>query len=92
MDFFGFKRRRQRAELIEKLFELAAMFQEEYDEARDAFNDLASEVTAREDYEERDSSGDNDWDDELEELANRSYAAMTKLELIQGRLEALEAE
>lgn len=35
--------------------------------------------------------GDNDWDQQLEEFAARSYAAMIKLELIQERIEALEA-
>lgn len=87
MDLFGFKRRA----LIARLVDLAAHYQSEYDEARDDFNDLASEVTSREDYEHENEFGDNDWDEQLEALAARSYAAMRKLELIQERLEALEA-
>lgn len=86
MDLFGFKRRA----LIEKLIGLAGLYQEEYDEARDAFNDLASEIHSREDREYEMAFGDNDWDQQLEELAARSYAAMLKVELIQERLEALE--
>jgi hypothetical protein len=87
MDLFGFKRRA----LISKLMDLPADYQAEYDESRDAFNDLAAEITSREDYHFENEFGDNDWDQQLEEFAARSYAAMIKLELIQERIEALEA-
>ncbi len=89
MDIFGFRRRRQVAQLLEKLYALHDQFHEEYDEATDAFNDLAAEVTQREDWEHDRDFGDDDSEEQLEALAARAYACKYKMDMIELRLEEL---
>jgi hypothetical protein len=89
MDIFGFRRRRQVAQLREKLYALHDQFHEEYEDATDAFNDLAAEVTQREDFEYRDFVDGDDSEEQLEALASRAYVAKYKMDMIGLRLEDL---
>lgn len=84
MDFFGIGARRKRAALIEKLLDLHAVYQEQFDDARDALFDAMNDDDGFFDaYESK--------EDHVERIAERVYAAATKMEMIQSRLEELEA-
>ncbi|GAA7764755.1 hypothetical protein RN01_02210 [Cupriavidus sp. SHE] len=87
MDFFGFRARRARAQLLEKLSDLHAELNEEYRDSVAAYQEWKD---VWEDSGEDPYSKYMDKEDTEEFLGGRVYSLATKLELISDRIEALQ--